>query len=201
MGLGYLRNRGFTDGIIEDYALGWCPEGSWGEEGALAAAARKAGYKEKWLLTSGLCKQRDDGQLYDFYRGRVMFPIRDVTGRFIGFGGRTLKSDKKVPKYVNSPESPLYDKSRALYGIHMARNAIVREDRAILVEGYTDVMGHAPGRGRACGGEFRHRVDCGPGASSAEVQQAHGPCSLTVIRQGCGRPFAVWTSSWAKAWT
>ncbi len=140
VGLGYLRNRGFTDGIIEDYALGWCPEGSWGEEGALAAAARKAGYKEKWLLTSGLCKQRDDGQLYDFYRGRVMFPIRDVTGRFIGFGGRTLKSDKKVPKYVNSPESPLYDKSRALYGIHMARNAIVREDRAILVEGYTDVM-------------------------------------------------------------
>ena len=100
----------------------------------------KAGYQEKWLLSSGLCKKREDGTLYDFYRGRVMFPIRDVTGRFIGFGGRTLKTDKKVPKYVNSPESPFYDKSRALYGIHLARNAVVREDRAILVEGYTDVM-------------------------------------------------------------
>ena len=87
-----------------------------------------------------ITKQREDGSLYDFYRGRVIFPIRDVTGRFIGFGGRTLKKDKKAPKYVNSPESPLYDKSRALYGIHLARNAISREDRAILVEGYTDVM-------------------------------------------------------------
>lgn len=140
VGIGYFRSRGFTDGTMEEFALGYCPERPWGEEGALAEAARKAGYKEKWLLASGLCKQRDDGQLYDFYRGRVIFPIRDVTGRFIGFGGRTLKTDKKVPKYVNSPESPLYDKSRALYGIHLARNAIVREDRAILVEGYTDVM-------------------------------------------------------------
>lgn len=140
VGLGYLRKRGFTDETLDAFSIGWCPEGTWGAEGALAQAARKAGYKDKWLLSSGLCKQREDGQLYDFYRGRVIFPIRDVTGRFIGFGGRTLKTDKKVPKYVNSPESPLYDKSRALYGIHMARNAIVREDRAILVEGYTDVM-------------------------------------------------------------
>ncbi len=140
VGIGYFRSRDFSDAIMEDFALGYCPERPWSEEGALAAAAKKAGYKEKWLLASGLCKQREDGSLYDFYRGRVIFPIRDVTGRFIGFGGRTLKQDKKVPKYVNSPESPLYDKSRALYGIHMARNAIVREDRAILVEGYTDVM-------------------------------------------------------------
>lgn len=140
VGLGYFRSRGFTDAIIEDFALGYCPERPWGQEGALVEAARKAGYKDKWLLASGLCKEREDGSLYDFYRGRVIFPIRDVTGRFIGFGGRTLKTDKKVPKYINSPESALYDKSRALYGIHMARNAIVREDRAILVEGYTDVM-------------------------------------------------------------
>ena len=123
-----------------DFAIGYCPDTPWGEDGALARAAAKAGYHEKWLLSSGLCKKREDGTLYDFYRGRVMFPIRDVTGRFIGFGGRTLKTDKKVPKYVNSPESPLYDKSRALYGIHLARNAIVKADRAILVEGYTDVM-------------------------------------------------------------
>ncbi len=140
VGIGYFRSRGFSDAIMEDFALGYCPERPWSEEGALAEAAKKAGYKEKWLLASGLCKQREDGSLYDFYRGRVIFPIRDVTGRFIGFGGRTLKTDKKIPKYVNSPESPLYDKSRALYGIHLARNAIVREDRAILVEGYTDVM-------------------------------------------------------------
>ena len=140
VGLGYFRQRGFGDVTLSDFAIGYCPDTPWGEEGTLARAAKKAGYQEKWLLSSGLCKQREDGTLYDFYRGRVMFPIRDVTGRFIGFGGRTLKTDKKVPKYVNSPESPLYDKSRALYGIHLARNAIVREDRAILVEGYTDVM-------------------------------------------------------------
>ncbi len=140
VGLGYFRSRGFTDETIEGFALGYCPERPWSQEGALAVAARKAGYKDKWLVASGLCKEREDGTLYDFYRGRVIFPIRDVTGRYIGFGGRTLKTDKKVPKYVNSPESPLYDKSRALYGIHMARNAIVREDRSILVEGYTDVM-------------------------------------------------------------
>lgn len=140
VGLGYLRKRDFTDATLQDFAVGYCPERPWSEEGALAEAAKKAGYQEKWLLSSGLCRKREDNSLYDFYRGRVIFPIRDVTGRFIGFGGRTLKTDKKAPKYVNSPESPLYDKSRALYGIHLSRNAIVREDRAILVEGYTDVM-------------------------------------------------------------
>jgi len=140
VGLAYFRSRDFSDATLSDFALGYCPDRPWGEEGALVVAARKAGYKDKWLMASGLCKEREDGTLYDFYRGRVIFPIRDVTGRFIGFGGRTLKTDKKVPKYVNSPESPLYDKSRALYGIYLARNAIVREDRAILVEGYTDVM-------------------------------------------------------------
>ena len=140
VGLGYLRQRGFGDATLTDFAIGYCPDTPWGEDGALAKAAAKAGYQKKWLLSSGLCKKRENGTLYDFYRGRVMFPIRDVTGRFIGFGGRTLKTDKKVPKYVNSPESPLYDKSRALYGIHLARNAVVRADRAILVEGYTDVM-------------------------------------------------------------
>lgn len=140
VGLGYLRQRGFGDVTIEEFAIGYNPERSWGEPGALVEAALAAGHQEKWLEASGLGKRRDDGTLYDFYRGRVIFPIRDLTGRFIGFGGRTLKTDKKVPKYINSPESPLYDKSRALYGIHLARNEIVREDRAILVEGYTDVM-------------------------------------------------------------
>ncbi len=140
VGLGYMRQRGFGDAMLSDFAIGYCPDSPWSEEGALAKAAKKAGYQEKWLLSSGLCKKREDGTLYDFYRGRVIFPIRDVTGRFIGFGGRTLKTDKKAPKYVNSPESPLYNKSRALYGIHLARNAVVKSDRAILVEGYTDVM-------------------------------------------------------------
>ena len=140
VGLGYLRQRGFGDATIEDFAIGYCPDTAWGQPGALVEAAIAAGYQEKWLEASGLAKRRDDDKLYDFYRGRVIFPIRDVTGRFIGFGGRTLKTDKKTPKYINSPESPLYDKSRALYGIHLARNEIVRADRAILVEGYTDVM-------------------------------------------------------------
>ena len=140
VGLGYLRQRGFGDATIEEFAIGYCPDTPWGQPGALVEAAKQAGYQEKWLEASGLAKRRDDGTLYDFYRGRVIFPIRDVTGRFIGFGGRTLKTDKKVPKYINSPESPLYDKSRALYGIHLARNEVVREDRSILVEGYTDVM-------------------------------------------------------------
>ena len=85
-------------------------------------------------------QKKQNGELFDFFHGRVMFPIRDVTGRVIGFGGRTLQTDKKIAKYFNSPESPLYDKSKALYGIHLAKNSITKEDMCFLVEGYTDVM-------------------------------------------------------------
>jgi DNA primase len=140
IGLGYFRGRGFNDKSLEDFLIGYAPEGDRRSSGLFAAAAMSAGYEKKWLLAAGLCKEREDGTLWDFFGGRVIFPIRDVTGRAIGFGGRTLRSDKKIAKYFNSPESPLYDKSQALYGIHMASRAISQEDRCILVEGYTDVM-------------------------------------------------------------
>ena len=136
IGLSYFQSRGFRDDIIEKFKVGYCPEG-WD---VMTIAAIEAGYKEQRLEESGLCKKKQDGDLFDFFHGRVMFPIRDVTGRVIGFGGRTLKTDKKIAKYFNSPESPLYDKSKVLYGIHLAKNSITKEDNCFLVEGYTDVM-------------------------------------------------------------
>ena len=136
IGLGYFQSRGFRDDIIEKFKVGYCPDG-WD---VMSKAAVAAGYKEERLEESGLCKKKQNGDLFDFFHGRVMFPIRDVTGRVIGFGGRTLQTDKKIAKYFNSPESPLYDKSKALYGIHLAKNAITKEDSCFLVEGYTDVM-------------------------------------------------------------
>lgn len=136
IGLAYFESRGFREDIIEKFKVGYCPAG-WE---VMTKAAVDAGYKEEILEQSGLCKKKQDGTLFDFFQGRVMFPIRDVTGRVIGFGGRTLKTDKKIAKYFNSPESPLYDKSKALYGIHLAKNHITKEDSCFLVEGYTDVM-------------------------------------------------------------
>ncbi len=137
VGLSYFKKRGFRDEIIEKFQVGFCPDG-WDE---LTKSALSAGYTEERLVATGLSsKSNKNGELFDFFRGRVMFPIRDVTGRVIGFGGRTLKTEKKVAKYFNSPESPLYDKSRALYGIHLAKPHISKEDMCFLVEGYTDVM-------------------------------------------------------------
>ena len=136
IGFAYFVSRGFREDIIEKFKVGYCPEG-WD---VMTKAAVDAGYKEERLEQIGLCKKKQDGNLFDFFQGRVMFPIRDVTGRVIGFGGRTLKTDKKIAKYFNSPESPLYDKSKALYGIHLAKNHITKEDSCFLVEGYTDVM-------------------------------------------------------------
>ena len=136
IGKAYFASRGFRDEIIEKFKVGYCPEG-WD---VLTKAAVSAGYAEERLEESGLCKKKQSGELFDFFHGRVMFPIRDVTGRVIGFGGRTLQTDKKIAKYFNSPESLLYDKSKALYGIHLAKNSITKEDMCFLVEGYTDVM-------------------------------------------------------------
>ena len=136
IGRSYFVERGFRDDVLDKFLIGYSPE-SWD---ALATAAQEAGYPAEKLVESGLCKQREDGSLWDFFKGRVMFPIRDVTGRVIGFGGRTLSTDKKVAKYFNSPESVLYNKSKVLYGMHLAKPAIVKEERCFLVEGYTDVM-------------------------------------------------------------
>lgn len=135
IGLTYFHERGFRDETIRKFKLGYCKE-AWD---SMTLAAQESGYEEQWLVASGLTKKKDD-KVYDFFRGRVMFPIQDVSGRVIAFGGRTLKSDKKIAKYFNSPESTLYNKSRVLYGIFQAKNAIVREGNCFLVEGYTDVV-------------------------------------------------------------
>ncbi len=136
VGYAYFRERGFRDDIIKRFQLGYCNEG-WD---TMTLAAKAAGYEEAWLKASGLTKEGKSGKLFDFFHGRVMFPISDVSGRVVAFGGRTLKTDKKVAKYFNSPESALYHKSRILYGLYQAKNAIVKADRCFLVEGYTDVI-------------------------------------------------------------
>ena len=117
IGRSYFVERGFRDDVLDAFLIGYSPD-AWD---ALATAGQEAGYSAEKLVEAGLCKQRDDGSLWDFFKGRVMFPIRDVTGRVIGFGGRTLSTEKKVAKYFNSPESPLYNKSKVLYGMHLAK--------------------------------------------------------------------------------
>lgn len=135
VGLSYFKERGFRDEIIKRFELGYCPDG-WDN---FTKAALEAGHDRKWLVAAGLTKDRD-GSSYDFFRGRVMFPIRNISGKCIAFGGRTLKADKKIAKYFNSPESLLYNKSRVLYGIYESKQAMVKQDQAYLVEGYTDVI-------------------------------------------------------------
>ena len=132
----YFRSRGLEDETIRKYGLGWAPL----SRKALAEAARAAGYKEEFLIETGLCIRYDDGRLVVRFFDRVMFPIHSVSGRIIAFGGRTLKTDKSVAKYVNSPETEIYVKSRSLYGIYFAKSEISRKDKCILVEGYLDVL-------------------------------------------------------------
>lgn len=132
----YFRSRGLEDETIRKYGLGWAPL----TRKALSDKAREAGYKEEFLIETGLSIKYDDGRLVDRFYDRVMFPIHSVSGRVIAFGGRTLKTDKSVAKYVNSPETEIYVKSKSLYGIYFAKNAISKHDRCILVEGYLDVL-------------------------------------------------------------
>lgn len=136
IGLGYFRERGFRDDILRKFELGYSPD-SWD---AFIETALKEGYKENFIEEAGLAIRNDKGRLYDRFRARVMFPIHSFTGRIIGFGGRTLKTDKKVPKYVNSPESEIYHKSDVLYGLYFAKKAIRDADNCYLVEGYADVL-------------------------------------------------------------
>ncbi|MGE0635886.1 MAG: DNA primase [Bacteroidia bacterium] len=137
IGMPYFIERGFTTDTVAKFQLGYSPE----KRTALAEAALAKGYKSEYLEATGLCIKRDDGTgIFDRFAGRVMFPIHNVSGRVIAFGGRTLKTDKKVAKYVNSPESPIYHKSNVLYGIYFAKNKIVSNDNCLLVEGYTDVI-------------------------------------------------------------
>ncbi len=135
VGLSYLRNRGFRDDTIRKFQLGYSPE----DRRALTRAARKNGYKSEYLEKTGLSIARET-DLFDRFSGRVIFPIHALSGNVIGFGGRTLKSDKSIAKYLNSPESEIYHKSRVLYGLFQAKKAIVSQERCYLVEGYTDVI-------------------------------------------------------------
>jgi DNA primase len=136
IGLSYFKERGFNKDTIAKFELGYSPD-QWE---AFTSQALKEGYQQEFLEESGLSVKRDNGSLYDRYRGRVMFPIHSFTGRVIAFGGRTLKSDKNVPKYVNSPESEIYHKSSVLYGLFFAKKAIRDEDNCYLAEGYADVI-------------------------------------------------------------
>ncbi len=135
VGLSYFRGRGFRDDIISKFDLGYSPE----KRDALTNEAVKQGYKLEYLEKTGLTIVRDDYKA-DRFRGRVMFPIHSLAGKVIAFGGRILKTDKKTAKYLNSPESEIYHKSRVLYGIYQAKQEITRHDMCYLVEGYTDVL-------------------------------------------------------------
>lgn len=136
IGLSYFKERGFREDIIKKFNLGYSPD-VWD---ALTQEAIKNKHAEEYLEKTGLTIKNDKGKLYDRFRGRVMFPIHNFTGRVIGFGGRTLKTDKNVPKYVNSPESEIYHKSNVLYGLFHAKKAIRDQDNCYLVEGYADVL-------------------------------------------------------------
>jgi len=135
VGLSYFRERGIRDDMIERFQLGYAPE----NRHAFTDAALKGGYKSEFLVKTGLTIERD-GQFFDRFAGRVMFPIHSLSGQIIAFGGRTLFSDKSVAKYINSPESEIYHKSKTLYGIFQARKAIMQHDKCYLVEGYLDVI-------------------------------------------------------------
>lgn len=135
IGLSYFKERGFDERVIEKFQLGYSPE----EWNGFTKTALENGFKLDYLVTTGLTISKED-QHYDRFRGRVMFPVHNVSGRVIAFGGRTLSTDKTKPKYVNSPESEIYHKSNVLYGIYFAKSSIISNDNCFLVEGYTDVI-------------------------------------------------------------
>ena len=138
IGMAYFRNRGFRDDIIEKFQLGYCTD----NHDAFAREALAKGYKQEYLIKTGLCYETDDHRLRDRFWGRVIFPVHTLSGKVVAFGGRVLSSATKgvKVKYVNSPESEIYHKSNELYGIYFAKQAIVKQDRCFLVEGYTDVI-------------------------------------------------------------
>lgn len=135
IGLSYFKERGFREDTLKKFQLGYSPEKS----DAFSAHALKEGYKLEFLEKTGLTIPKESRN-YDRFRGRVMFPIHSLSGRILGFGGRILKSNVKAAKYLNSPESEIYSKSKVLYGMFQAKNSIVKKDRCLLVEGYTDVV-------------------------------------------------------------
>ena len=138
IGLAYFRSRGFRDDIIAKFRLGFCLD----SPDAMSKEAKAKGYNEKYLIDTGLCVKRDNGTIYDRFRGRAMFPWVAVNGKVVAFGGRVLDSRTKgvSQKYVNSPDSLIYHKANELYGIFQAKKQIAKEDMVYMVEGYTDVL-------------------------------------------------------------
>lgn len=145
VGLGYFKERGFTQAIIDKFQLGYSSE----ERRKFSETAVKNGYKPEYLVKTGmsiLSNNHTEGNpitvsdIFDRYTGRVMFPIHNISGKVIGFGGRILTSDKKLAKYINSPQTDIYDKSKTLYGLFQAKKTIIQDDTCFLVEGYTDVI-------------------------------------------------------------
>jgi len=137
IGHSYFKERGFSDEIIKKFQLGWAPEG----RSNFSEAARRAGYKVEFIGATGLSIIKEEtGELVDRFYERVMFPVHSVSGRVIAFGGRTLRTDKGIAKYINSPETEIYIKSKSLYGIFFAKSAISKFQKCYLVEGYTDVI-------------------------------------------------------------
>lgn len=135
VGLSYFKERGFSEAVIKKFQLGY----SLNDYSALTQAALDKGYQLEILQNAGLSSKKENTKL-DFFRERVMFPIRGVSGKVLGFGGRILKNNAKAPKYINTPDTDIYDKSRVLYGIYFAKNEIRKKDECFLVEGYTDVI-------------------------------------------------------------
>ncbi|MDD4728507.1 MAG: DNA primase [Dysgonamonadaceae bacterium] len=137
IGLTYFKERGFRDDIIQKFELGYALE----NRSALSSQAIQLGYKKDFLIKTGLVAGGENNSpLYDRFRGRVIFPVHTLSGKVVAFGGRILRKADNLAKYVNSPESEIYSKSRELYGIYFAKRAIVKEDRCFMVEGYTDVL-------------------------------------------------------------
>lgn len=136
IGLTYFRYRGISDAMIERFHLGFAPE----SRDALFKKAIERGYSEEYLTATGLCYRTDDGRVIDRFRGRVIYPVLSLSGKVVAFGGRTLKKEKTIAKYVNSPESDIYSKRRELYGIFQSKQAIAKEGKCIIVEGYMDVI-------------------------------------------------------------
>lgn len=136
IGLAYFRQRGISDAMVERFRLGYAIDRS----DDLRSAAIHAGYKDEYLEKTGLTIRNEQGRVYDRFRGRVIYPVHSLSGKVVAFGGRTLRTDKSMAKYVNSPESAIYRKSFELYGMYQARQAIAKADKCILVEGYMDVI-------------------------------------------------------------
>ncbi len=136
IGMAYFRERGINEWAVSRFHLGY----SLDKRDDLLKAALEAGYNEKYLVDTGLCGRGERGNVYDRFKARVMYPVFTISGKVVAFGGRTLSSSKEIAKYINSPESLIYSKSRELYGLYQAKQAIVKKDKCILVEGYMDVI-------------------------------------------------------------